>query len=274
MSSYIEDRVAQLTAGGYDFKFGDYISKGFSLFSRQAVGYILFTLVFFILFSILGGVVFAVSFIPGSQLLMGLVTSIAYCIFKVGCYNVAHKGETGQSYQFQDFFRGFQDFNKIIIPALLLGLISSIPNIPNLFGPNVFDIYRQMLADPENAMEYLQTMSESANPMLSMLSSILWIPVAILLAMWHWTIPLVVFHNMDYSTAMNISKQVISKNLILITVFLIIVYLIGWLGMVLCCVGIFATLPAMMNAQYAAFADVIGFQSGEQPDDVIEHLVS
>lgn len=273
MNSYIENRIAQLTANGYDFKFGDYISKGFSLFSRQAVGYILFTLLFFLIFMVVGGLVFVLSFIPGSQLLMGLGTSIVYCLYKVGCYNVAYKTESNEPYQFQDFFKGFEDFSKLLAPALILGLIAAIPNIPNLFGPNVFDIYRQMMMDPENAMELLQSMSDQSNPMLSMLSFVLWIPVAVLLAMWHWTVPLVVFHGMDYTTAMNVSKQVISKNLVIIVVFLVIVYVLSWLGMILCCVGIFVSLPAMMNAQYAAFADIIGFKSDDEPDDVMDHLV-
>lgn len=273
MSNFIENRIEQLTAGGYDFKFGDYISKGFSLFSRQALGYILFTLLFFVLYMVVGGFGLVLSFIPGSPLLMGVAGSVVYCLYKIGCYNVAYKTDSNQPYQFQDFFKGFENMGKILVPALLLGLIAAIPNIPNLFGPNVFDIYRQILADPENAAELLESMQDASNPMLSMLSFVLWIPVAVLLAMWHWTIPLVVFHNMDYTTAMNISKQVISKNLVIIIIFLIVVSFLAALGFILCCIGLFVSLPAMMNAQYAAFADVIGFKEEDEPDDVMDHLV-
>lgn len=273
MSNYVEKRAEQLSATGFDFKFGDYISKGFSLFSGQAMGYILFTLLFFVLMMVGSGLVFVVSFIPGSQLLMGIVTSVIYCLYKVGCYNAAYHADHQLPYNFSNFFKGFDNFGKLIVPALILSVLAAIPNIPNMFGPNVFDVYRQMMVDPDNAMEQLEYLSTQSNPMLSTLSFLLWIPVAVLLAMWHWTIPLVFFHNMEYQAAMNISRQLVSKNLMMITIFLIVVYLLGWLGIILCCVGVFATLPAMMNAQYAAFADVIGFKDEQGTDDVIDHLV-
>ena len=106
--SNIKEKLAQLTTHGFELRGQAYLRQAWDLFKRDPGVYIVFTVLFV---SILA----ASSLIPMSQLL--IATPLA-----AGFYIVAKKQLMGESYQFKDFFDGFQLF----VPLVMAGVITSI----------------------------------------------------------------------------------------------------------------------------------------------------
>jgi len=85
---------------------------------------------------------------------------------------------------------------------------------------------------------------------------------------------LVWFYEMEPWPAMEASRKIVSKQWFMVLLFLFAVGLIAMAGLILLGVGILYTLPAMICALYAAFADVsrLNEASGGEAD-LIDHFV-
>lgn len=104
----VEQRVLYLERQGYDFSIGDIISRSFAIFNAHTKDYVLFTILQIVILGLTG------SF--GGSLL-------SYH-FLAGYYIYTHKHYTAQVPQFNDFFKGFNFFVKILICIILVGIVT------------------------------------------------------------------------------------------------------------------------------------------------------
>lgn len=252
-------RIEEIIRSGYDFKFGDYLSKGFSLLQKNLGGFILFTVVYVILSAV-------VSFIP-------LVGPIANSLFlspalTVGLYLVARKLDKGEGTEFGDFFKGFDFVGQLALTALvMIGIIiaSLIPFMIAVGGTGIFGWYMDALQNPINAGE---------PPSLPFWSFILLVPAIYLGVAYSWSYLFVAFYKMSFWDALESSRKLISQKWVTYFAFSIVLGLIAAAGLILLCVGILASVPAIYCMQYAAFEDVTKLNAEtEGGSDIEQHLV-
>ncbi len=104
----LQDRADDLIHNPVKIEYGRYYSEALEIFKAHAGQYILFSLVLFAAFSVAGMIPFAGIFlIP----------------MTVGGVIVADKIVRGESYEFSDFFSGYQKFGNLLGAGLLSGLL-------------------------------------------------------------------------------------------------------------------------------------------------------
>lgn len=102
--------LASLIEGGYRVNIGQYFSDGWSLFTRNAGGFIGYTVIFLL-----------ISWVP-----------LLNFVLLGGYYVVAFKLLKGQQPQFGDFFKGFDQFVPLLLVGLISGAIGSVCSFPLL----------------------------------------------------------------------------------------------------------------------------------------------
>jgi hypothetical protein len=75
---------------------------------------------------------------------------------------------------------------------------------------------------------------------------------------WSFAIPFVLFYTGDFWQALELSRKVITKNWFGFFALVLVAALLSGLGVILCFVGIFLTLPIFYLSIYAAYEDVVG----------------
>ena len=102
------NQIEKVIREGYEFNFGDYISRGFDI-AKKEIG---LNAVFFIVFIIISAVL---SFIPVvGQLGSSLV--VTPCLM-AGFYLVARKVDDNESRAFGDYFKGFDYLSPLMVAA-------------------------------------------------------------------------------------------------------------------------------------------------------------
>lgn len=259
MSEDPKVKIDRILAQGIDFKFGDYISQGFSLLQKNLGGFIGFTLVFIILSGVVG--------------LIPIVGPIANSLFispalTVGIYLVARKLDRNETTEFGDFFKGFDFIGQLALTALVMGaiiLLSLVPFGIAVWDSGLFDWY-------QDAIQYRVDASDL--PSIPIWSYILLLPAIFLGIAYSWSYLFVAFHGMSFWDAMEASRRILMKIWPVYFAFTIVVGLIMAAGIILLCVGLLASLPAGYCMFYAAFADVTKLNAEPDPGDEIEqHLV-
>lgn len=243
-------KIQQIIDGHYEFRLGDYISRGFTLMGRNPGGFIGFFVVLLLI-----NIVLAV--IPIIGTLISVVISPA---LSMGPYIVANKVDRNEATEFGDFFKGFDRLWPLFLTSLLTGLVvlaSILPGMIVMFsgGISAFD-------GPES-------------PTMLWLGILLILIPAVYLGVSYVFAPLFVwFYEMEPWPAMEASRKIVSKQWGLMLVFLIAIALIAASGVILLVIGFLYTAPAMICALYAAFADVARLDEEESGEaDVIDHFV-
>ncbi|MCB0517754.1 MAG: hypothetical protein H6577_05095 [Lewinellaceae bacterium] len=252
-------RIEAIIQEGYDFKFGEYISRGFDLLQKNLGGFILYTLVYL-------AIVMVVQFIP-------FIGPVAVQFFispalTVGFFLVAHKLDRGETAEFGDFFRGFDYIGQLALTSLVMTVIiiaSIIPFFLAVAGSGLFEWY----------MDAMQMKTEIGDlPQMPGWAFLLLLPAIYLGIAYYWAYMFVVFHNLTFWEALESSRKLITKHWFIIFAFLLVTGLIMLAGAILLCIGILASLPAGMCMIYAAFADVTRLNAEPSSgDDIERHLV-
>ncbi len=244
---------------GYDFRFGDYIGRGFSLFQKEMGLFILG----FILFLVLSGIA---SIIP---ILGGLISGVVVTpMIVVGFYYTGHKVDRGEKLEVADFFKSFDRIGDLILTALLVFLIVFGALLPGL-----------ILAVSSGIMAYVSDGDLSNINVGLVLTGIALaaIPAIYFGVSYSWAYPLVWFYDLRPWQAMETSRKLIGKQWGIFFLFLIVVGILAALGLIVLLLGVLFTAPAMYLAQYSAFADVTGLleedAEGEEAADIIDHFV-
>lgn len=87
------------------------------------------------------------------------------------------------------------------------------------------------------------------------------IPGLVVAAMYKFTYLFILDKRMDFWPAMQASHEIVKKDYIGFTLFLVVLGLINLLGVLCCLVGIFITIPLSVAAITAAYSDIVGFET-------------
>ena len=259
MTNRITSKVDDLLSDGYDFKFSEYISEGFSILNKNVGGFIGYFGVFVI-------INMATSSIPYLGDIVGMVISYP---LTAGFYLVASRISKNETYEFGNFFDGFQLFVPLLILMIFTTLISVAAALPMLavVGFELFELFIGGLAnDPATILEMFESLSY---PLLFLTA----IPFIYISIAYGWAPFFVIFHKMSAWEAMEASRKVITKQWFIFLGFGFVIALIGISGIIALGVGLLYTIPFIYCALYAAFNDVVGTSEEDIKDDVIDHLV-
>lgn len=258
MTETQKQRLEEIIEHGYEFHFGEYISRGFNIIGKSTGAFIGYTLVFFM-------IIMFTSMIPVVGSLAMVVLSPA---LSVGFYIYAHRLENDMHPEFGDFFKGFDHVGQLVLTYIVMSIIlllSAAPMLIAVSSSGFLQWYWELIMDPQNA-DVLNF------PDFPFWSLILLLPMIYLSVAYKWAYPFVVFYNLSFWDAMEYSRRIVSKNWFMIFLFAIVAGIIGGLGVILFLIGVLYTVPAMICADYAAFADVTGLNL-EEEGDISEHLV-
>lgn len=84
------------------------------------------------------------------------------------------------------------------------------------------------------------------------------IPGIYLAVAWSFSIPFIVFYTGDFWQAMEMSRKVITRSWFSFLLLAIIGGLLASLGILICFIGVFLTLPILYLSIYAAYEDIVG----------------
>ncbi|HYZ86751.1 MAG TPA: hypothetical protein VE621_20215 [Bryobacteraceae bacterium] len=88
------------------------------------------------------------------------------------------------------------------------------------------------------------------------------IPGLVLAAMYMFTYLFIVDKRMDFWPAMQASAAVVKQDYLGFTLFLFLLALLQFVGVLACLVGVLVTLPIMYGAITVAYAELVGFEPG------------
>jgi|CXWL01.1.fsa_nt_gi uncharacterized membrane protein len=255
-------KIERILSEGSDFKFSDYISRGFAILQKNLGGFIGYTAIFLVLYFVIGLIPFFVG--PFANMLVVGPAMIT------GFYLVARKLDRGERTEFGDFFRGFDFTGQLALGALVTNLftwISVIPFLIVVWDSGLVEWYMDVLANPTE-----QPGIPDLPPAWSLL---LLLPSIYLSIAYAWTFPFVALYGMGFWDAMEASRRMLTKHWFIYFLFSMVVGLIVFAGIFLLCVGLLATIPAAFCMIYAAFADVTKLNEETSEGDGIErHLIS
>ena len=255
-------KIERIIADGINFKFGDYISRGFEIFQKDMGSFIGFTVIFFVLSGVIGLIPFIGSI--ANQLVVAPALT-------VGVYLFANKLDRGERPEFGTFFKGFDFTAQLALAALVMGLIMVVTLIP--FGLIIWksgwvEWYTAVVANPGTPPTDFPDLPPSW-------SFLLLLPALFLGIAYAWTYLFIALYKLEFWDAMEASRRLITKNWFIFFAFALVTGLIASAGILLFCIGILATFPAYMCMSYAAFADVT--KLNEMPDEgegIEKHLIA
>jgi uncharacterized membrane protein len=93
--------------------------------------------------------------------------------------------------------------------------------------------------------------------------TLLIIPGIIVSALYMFAIPLIMEKKMDFWQAMEYSRKLVSQNLFELSIFMLVLYILLFLGALLLLVGFFVALPIVLAAIAYAYVDLIGLEEPE-----------
>ena len=90
------------------------------------------------------------------------------------------------------------------------------------------------------------------------------VPFLYLAVAWTFAVPLVIDRQIDFWAAMELSRKLVTKHWFVVLGFLLINGLVASSGIVLCCVGLFLTIPLAGLPLMYAYEDIFGHRTSPQ----------
>jgi hypothetical protein len=230
---------------GYTVNFGNYFSRGYELFKANMSGHIVFTIVFFLISGIL-------SLIPVINLFAFLITApIGYGIFLVNYKYITTKSQG----EFGDYFKGFDYFGSIILPALITAIVAVII-VALILGYAIIPVFlsgdKAEIANAILSKWYLFILAFVIIAYISLINA-----VAVFVG---------IFHGEGVSESLKIGFRFVNKNPILLFLFAFINALLLSAGLFAFLIGILFTYPLYMCNTFAMFEDLLGLKGTERDD--------
>lgn len=228
-----------------EVRFGDWITEGWNMFTRQWKAWVKMSLVAFVV-TVLPIVAFM---------------AVMYVMMLVSMFSQQHSRSTSPGIPIATlvaFYLGFIALLIVIMPlsALLMGgayraafkqLRGGQVEFRDLFSAR--DCYLRLLG--ATVLHFL----------LIMLGAVLCIiPAFIVAGLLFFTIPLIVERNMGVFEAMRASRDLTQRRLFHFILFAFLVQLIASVGSYLCYVGLLATYPLMFTITAVAYRDCFGLE--------------
>ena len=105
------------------------------------------------------------------------------------------------------------------------------------------------------------TMAHLATVFLGCLGLLLCVIPGIYLGVsWKFTLPLVIDKQLGFWDAMELSRKAVTRQWFMLFALFLVAGVVGALGLILCCIGIFATVPIGIAAVLYAYEDMFGGQ--------------
>lgn len=258
-----QTKIERIINEGYDFKFGDYIGRGFDIAKKNWGGFIGFTILFLLLTLVIGQIPKYIGQIANTLFIGPVLT--------VGFYIVAHKLWRNENTEFGDFFKGFDHIGQLALTALVQTFIILAAVVPFYFmvkDSGLFEWYMEYMADPFG-------MQGVEPPLPEAWTFLLLIPMIFLATIYSWSYKFVIFYKMQFWDAMEASRRMISPKWYIFLAFNLVIGIIASLGVLALCIGILFTIPAYMCMMYAAFEDVTQLNAEEEDggDNIDKHLI-
>jgi hypothetical protein len=220
-----------ITSKGYNFNIGKYIAEGYDLFKKDVGGFILATLLTFIM-----------SIIP-------------FCgILAIGnFYKICRKVDQGGKVEAGDIF----DFTDFVVYLKLMVLVFIVVII--MMIPVQITLVPFFIAASEEG--------EQINPAVLLSGMWIWFFLYILLMIafsvsLFFVQPLISLYRVQsVRQAYSLSWKLVKKNFLMIFLFTIIVSIISQLGALACGIGLFFTIPIGICIRYVAYKDVLNMQN-------------
>jgi hypothetical protein len=246
------DRLEAVLNEGYDFKLGEYVSKGFNIFSRNAglfIGYL------FVYFAILLGL----GIIP---ILGQLISAMISGALIAGFYIVADKTERGEYVEFSNFFDGFKSWTALFVGSILKGLLFLAVIIP--FAVYFFTKYTNYLIE-----------KPSIGGIDFAIFGLFFVVLTYLGVSFVYMPFFIIFDKMEAWAAMQMSRKIVEKHFFMHLLFFFVLGIIGVIGVLPLLLGLIVTIPATICALYAAWADITRYHEEveENDDELLRHLI-
>lgn len=253
------EKLESILRSGYSFEFGDYMSRGYDLWKGH-IG-------LFMGYGFVAGLIIMVaSMIP---VLGGLAAQLLLTpALTVGAYIVANRIAKNQQVAFGNFFDGFQKAGDIILASLVMLVIILLVMVPFfLMASGFFNWYVEMIQDPLGMA--------GTTPEISPLSFLFLIPVVYFAIAYMWAVPFIIFYDLKFWPALEMSRRFITKHWFMFFLFLMVTGILASLGIIGLFIGIFLTYPLYLCMQYAAFEDITELLEAEDEmeRDLEDHLI-
>lgn len=219
-----------LSVKGYDFNIGKYLSDGMELFKKDIGGFIVATIL-----------VFVMNFIPFCGILgMGNFYKICKKV------DEGEKVSAGDIFDFTDFVMYLKLFLLIFAVVIVIMIPVQLSLLPVIFAANATD---GSLSETSSAL--------FAGGMGIWLLLVIILIAAVSVSMF-FVQPLISLHRMtSVREAFMLSWKLARRNFLKIFVFSIIVGFISQLGVIVCGIGILFSIPVGICMKYAAYKDVL-----------------
>ncbi len=264
MQQKIEDKIEEIRASGFDFKFSFYFSKAWEIFSFNSGMMILYTILLFLGLGIL-------SLIP---LIGGMIRLLFQTPLIMGYAYVTYRIHHHQAIEFGNYFDGIKDFAKIFVINLLTGICIFIAVLPAL----IYIIYMLTNGFDFSSFNNPGFLFDSLNPLrlfkIIIVSFILLLPALYLSIGFQFSSYFVVFAGADYGTSIKWSMMIANKHVfsfILLDFTLAMLVIVSVLPLGL---GLFVSIPFALIIKYVMFHDILAFDniSHANRDEVQDYL--
>jgi hypothetical protein len=254
------DRLENVLDNGYDFQLGNYISRGFNIFGKNAGMFIGYLFIYFC-------ITFALALIPIlGQIASGLISSSLIA----GYFIVADKTDRGENAQFSNFFDGFQSWGQLVVAAILTGLLALALCIPFIiyvmvrFGTAI--LTRNVDSDSLSSFGALDVIA-----IIAFFVAIFYLSISFI-----YTGLFIVFDKMESWAAMMASRKLVEKNMLMHFFFLFAWGFIIIISALPLGLGLLVTIPAAYCSMYVAWADITNYHEEFEvspEDDIMRHLI-
>ena len=201
--------------------------------------------------------------------LLGMVFSIANFIISGpllgGVFYLFLRALRDEAVEVGDVFSGFrrafgQLFLGTLVPALLIGLCL----LPFLivFFVKLYPFFGHLEHMQPGTPPDAETIAALKSVMLTGLPLLVLgtIPAIYLSVCWKFTLPLIIDKELDFWTAMKTSRKQVTKHWWHVLGLVILIGLLNFLGLLLCCVGLLFTLPIGFAALMLAYETIFSEQ--------------
>jgi uncharacterized membrane protein len=253
--------AAQLGANDYEFKMGDYISKGWKL-GTSVFGYFILFIIVSIIISLCLSMIPIVGSLANSFVVSPSIGA-GFILF------LHEKNKTGQS-DFGLVFKGFNKVGPLLVLQLILTFIMLalfIPLILSLLGMFSMDDLLSVASSDSEAIARIGASVVANFAVFYVGMFISFLLVMVFMIFMSFTTYFIALGDLSAFESIKSSIDLVKKKFFSILLFGIVLVLINVAGVLALVIGIFVTMPVTMAAMYFMFYDIIGKQVEE--DEVI-----
>ncbi|MDW3647527.1 MAG: hypothetical protein R8P61_10710 [Bacteroidia bacterium] len=255
---------------GYEFRLGDYLSRGWELFKENAGGFIGYIIIYIILSMIISTIAQMLGF--GNAFLsfiLGQVAAIPTVGLGAGFILVAHRIAQNQEVEFGNFFDGLKDMVQLWLGNLVAGWLAALPMLIGVYlavGSNLFEWIADMqnpMAFTENSEDFMAQLT-TMGPKIAMYGGLGLVLTIVISTLYSFTQPNILFGRLKFWDAMEVSRKIVSQKVLsFILLMLVLIGSIavgmGVLGFIAGASGNFLVIAITVIAGLAGMLIYVGF---------------